>query len=140
MPSSFRILQVDHIGIAVNQPDKIASFFHLIGLPFLGVEEVSEQKVCTSMFDVHSVHLELLNATHEDSPISKFLLKKGDGIHHIALRVDHLENAIQELIESGIQMIDQQPRKGAGNKRIAFIHPKSTGGILVELSQEIHEL
>lgn len=135
MPSTFRIIQIDHIGIAVKQSQSLSIVFQHLGIPFLATETVHDQNVATTMFDVDSVHLELLEALNEESPITKFLQKKGEGIHHIALRVDNLQNAINELTQLGLQMIDMQPRKGAGGKLIAFIHPKSTGGILFELSQ-----
>lgn len=137
MSASFRVLKIDHIGIALTDTSRTRHFFSKLSIPFLGGEEVSEQKVTTEMYDVDGSHLELLKATQDDSPIAKFITKKGEGIHHIALRVDNLQNAIQELTSTGIELIDKVPRIGAGGKIIAFIHPKSTGGILIELSQEI---
>ncbi|MDK9700972.1 MAG: methylmalonyl-CoA epimerase [bacterium] len=134
----FRILQIDHIGIATSSKDPLAKFFATLGIPNLGSETIADQHVVTEMHDVSSIHLEVLNATDEESPIAKFIAKKGEGFHHLAFRVDNLEAALAYLSSQGIQLIDTKPRKGAGGKLIAFLHPKSTGGILVELSQIDH--
>lgn len=135
---AFKILGVDHIGIAVNDLDETQNFWTAIGLPCTGQETVAEQKVTTTFNPTpNGSEIELLAATEQDSPIAKFIEKNGGrgGIQHIALRVDDLPAAIAELQEKGIRMIDTKPRKGAGGADIAFVHPKSTFGVLLELCQ-----
>ena len=135
---AFKILGVDHIGIAVNDLDVTQNFWTAIGLPCTGQETVAEQKVTTTFNPTpNGSEIELLAATEPDSPIAKFIEKNGGrgGIQHIALRVDDLPAAIAELQEKGIRMIDTKPRKGAGGADIAFVHPKSTFGVLLELCQ-----
>lgn len=135
---AFKILGVDHIGIAVNDLDETQNFWTAIGLPCTGQETVAEQKVTTTFNPTpNGSEIELLAATEPDSPIAKFVEKNGGrgGIQHIALRVDDLPAAIAELQEKGIRMIDTKPRKGAGGADIAFVHPKSTFGVLLELCQ-----
>ena len=135
---AFKILGVNHIGIAVNDLDETQNFWTAIGLPCTGQETVAEQKVTTTFNPTpNGSEIELLAATEPDSPIAKFIEKNGGrgGIQHIALRVDDLPAAIAELQEKGIKMIDTKPRKGAGGADIAFVHPKSTFGVLLELCQ-----
>ena len=135
---AFKILGVDHIGIAVNDLDETQNFWTAIGLPCTGQETVAEQKVTTTFNPTpNGSEIELLAATEPDSPIAKFIEKNGGrgGIQHIALRVDDLPAAIAELQEKGIRMIDTKPRKGAGGADIAFVHPKSAFGVLLELCQ-----
>lgn len=135
---AFKILGVDHIGIAVNDLDETQNFWTAIGLPCTGQETVAEQKVTTTFNPTpNGSEIELLAATEPDSPIAKFIEKNGGrgGIQHIALRVDDLPAAVAELQEKGIRMIDTKPRKGAGGADIAFVHPKSTFGVLLELCQ-----
>lgn len=135
---AFKILGVDHIGIAVNDLDETQNFWTAIGLPCTGQETVAEQKVTTTFNPTpNGSEIELLAATEPDSPIAKFIEKNGGrgGIQHVALRVDDLPAAIAELQEKGIRMIDTKPRKGAGGADIAFVHPKSTFGVLLELCQ-----
>lgn len=135
---AFKILGVDHVGIAVNDLDETQNFWTAIGLPCTGQETVAEQKVTTTFNPTpNGSEIELLAATEPDSPIAKFIEKNGGrgGIQHIALRVDDLPAAIAELQEKGIRMIDTKPRKGAGGADIAFVHPKSTFGVLLELCQ-----
>ncbi|NLX84077.1 MAG: methylmalonyl-CoA epimerase [Synergistaceae bacterium] len=127
---------VDHIGIAVNSIDESLKFWETtLGIKCHGVEEVVEQKVKTAFLPLQDTEIELLEPTSPESPVAKFIEKKGEGIHHIALRVDNLEATLAELKEKGVRLIDEKPRCGAGGAMIAFIHPKSTGGILLELSQ-----
>ena len=131
---AFKILGVDHIGVAVNDLDETQNFWTAIGLPCTGQETVAEQKVTTTFNPTpNGSEIELLAATEPDSPIAKFIEKNGGrgGIQHIALRVDDLPAAIAELQEKGIRMIDTKPRKGAGGADIAFVHPKSTFGVLL---------
>ena len=126
---------IDHIGIAVPELEGAAEIFKILGLKAHEPEEVAEQRVYTQSFQAGENEIELLKPTSDDSPIAKFLEKKGTGIHHVAIRVENIENEIAVLMEKGIRMIDEKPRPGAGGKMIAFIHPKSTGGILIELTQ-----
>ncbi len=128
-------LRIDHIGIAVPNLQEAIETYEALGLSVAGIEEVQEQKVRVAFLPCGDSEIELLESTSEDGPIAKFLEKKGPGIQHIALRVDNIENAIAEMQEKGWRMIDEAPRYGAGGASIAFAHPKSTGGVLLELSQ-----
>jgi methylmalonyl-CoA epimerase len=127
---------IDHIGIAVKSIDESLKFWETsLGIKCTGVEEVAEQKVKTAFLPVKDSEVELLEPTADDSPVAKFIEKKGEGIHHMALRVDDLEKALSELKEQGVRLIDEKPRRGAGGAMIAFLHPSATGGVLLELSQ-----
>jgi len=127
---------IDHVGVAVKSIDDALKFWEAtLGIKCTGVEEVTEQKVKTAFLPLKDSEVELLEAMSDDSPVAKFIEKKGEGIHHLAIRVDDLEKALAELKEKGIRLIDEKPRKGAGGAMIAFIHPSATGGILLELSQ-----
>jgi len=127
---------VDHIGIAVKSIEDALKFWEAtLGIKCEGIEEVKEQKVKTAFLPIKDTEVELLEATGEDSPVAKFIEKKGEGIHHIAIRVENLEEALEELKQKGVRLIDEKPRYGAGGARIAFVHPKATGGILLELSE-----
>ena len=106
-----------------------------MGLEFEGTETVQEQKVTTAFFPVGESEVELLESTSPDGPIAKYLEKKGAGLQHIAFRVENIESALEELKEKGVRLIDEKPRHGAGGAKIAFLHPKATGGILVELCE-----
>lgn len=131
-----KVLKVDHIGIAINSIDEVKKLYHdLLGLDHAGNETVAEQKVTTAFFPVGDTEVELLESTAADGPVAKFIEKKGQGVHHIAFRVDNVAEALEELKAKGIQLIDQKPRKGAGGAKIAFLHPKSTHGVLVELCE-----
>jgi len=131
-----KILKIDHLGIAVNSIEDGKNFWmDALGLEFEGSETVEEQKVTTAFFPVGESEVELLESTAPDGPIAKFLEKKGPGIHHVAFRVDNVEAALAELKEKGIKLIDEKPRMGAGGAKIAFLHPKATNGILVELCE-----
>ena len=131
-----KILKIDHLGIAVNSIEDGKKFWtDVLGLSFEGSETVVEQKVTTAFFPVGESEVELLESTAPDGPIAKYIEKKGTGIQHIALRVANIEEALAELKAKGVQLIDQTPRIGAGGARIAFLHPKATGGVLVELCQ-----
>jgi methylmalonyl-CoA/ethylmalonyl-CoA epimerase len=130
------ILKIDHLGIAVNSIDDGKNFWsEVLGLKFEGAETVSEQKVKTAFFPVGESEVELLESTAPDGPVAKFIEKKGQGFQHVAFRVANIDEALAELKEKDIQLIDQVPRIGAGGARIAFLHPKATGGILVELCE-----
>lgn len=130
------ILKIDHLGIAVNSIDEGKNFWsEILGLAFEGAETVTEQKVTTAFFPVGESEVELLESTAPDGPIAKYLEKKGPGIQHIAFRVADIDAALAELKEKGVKLIDEKPRLGAGGAKIAFLHPKATGGVLVELCQ-----
>ena len=132
------VTRVDHIGIAVPNLEETIRFYEdVLNLSCTGTEEVEDQKVKVAFFPVGDTELEFLESTSDDGPIAKFLEKNGGraGIQHIALRVDNIEEAIKNIQEKGYKMIDEKPRYGAGGARIAFVHPKSTGGILLELSE-----
>jgi methylmalonyl-CoA/ethylmalonyl-CoA epimerase len=127
---------IDHIGIAVQNLDESLKFWEgALGVKCTGVETVEDQKVKTAFLPIKESEVELLEATSPDSPIAKFIEKRGEGIHHIAIRVDNLGAALEELKGKGVRLIDETPRSGAGGAMIAFVHPKATGGILLELSQ-----
>jgi methylmalonyl-CoA/ethylmalonyl-CoA epimerase len=131
-----KVLKIDHLGIAVNSIEEGKKLFHdILGLEFEGTETVEEQKVTTAFFPVGDSEVELLESTAPDGPIAKYLEKRGEGIQHIAFRVENLEEALAECKEKGIRLIDEKPRMGAGGAKIAFLHPKSTHGVLIELSE-----
>ncbi|MDY6824025.1 MAG: methylmalonyl-CoA epimerase [Thermodesulfobacteriota bacterium] len=131
-----KILKIDHLGIAVNAIDQDKPFWaETLGLSFEGTETVEEQNVTTAFLPVGESEVELLESTSPDGPVAKYIEKKGPGIHHIAFRVENIDEALAELKEKGVKLIDETPRNGAGGGRIAFLHPKATGGVLVELCE-----
>ncbi|MEH7083805.1 methylmalonyl-CoA epimerase [Neobacillus drentensis] len=131
------IKKVDHIGIAVKSIGKALPFYtDVLNLPLIGIEEVDTQKVRVAFLQAGSTKLELLEPTSEKSAIAKFIEKRGEGIHHVALGVDSIEERIREMKEQGIRMIDEQSRPGASGANIAFMHPKSTSGVLFELCEK----
>ncbi|MBB6218484.1 methylmalonyl-CoA/ethylmalonyl-CoA epimerase [Anaerosolibacter carboniphilus] len=131
-----KVLKVDHIGVAVKSLDETLKFYQdMLGLELHGTEVVDEQKVKVAFLPVGDTEVELLESTDPEGPIAKFIEKKGEGIQHIAFRVPNIEEAIAELMGKGVKMIDEKPRYGAGGAKIAFCHPKSTNGVLVELSE-----
>ncbi|HPL97583.1 MAG TPA: methylmalonyl-CoA epimerase [Smithellaceae bacterium] len=130
-----KVLKIDHIGIAVKNLEEGSKLYEILGIVSAGTEEVAEQKVRVSFFPVGDSEIELLESTAPDGPIAKYIEKNGEGIQHIALRVENLEEALAELKAKGVRLIDEKPRYGAGGAKIAFIHPKATGGVLLELSQ-----
>lgn len=130
------IKKIDHIGIAVNSIEKTSKLFSkILGLKVAGEEIIEEQKVKVAFLPLGDSELELLESTSPDGPIARFIEKKGEGIQHIAFRVDNLEKALEKLNEEGVRLIDEKPRYGAGGAKIAFLHPKSANGILIELSE-----
>jgi len=134
------LTKINHIGIAVKSLDETLPFYRdNLGMPFAGIEEVAEQKVRVAMLGIGESKIELLEPTSDDSPIAKFLEKNGPGIHHLAYEVEDIEAAIARLKAEGTRMIDETPRCGAHNTRIAFVHPKSSQGVLTELCQCGHE-
>jgi methylmalonyl-CoA/ethylmalonyl-CoA epimerase len=133
-----RIIKVDHIGVAVNSIEASLKFFvNTLGLKLEGQETVAEQKVTTAFMPVGDTEVELLQSTAPDGPIAGFIEKKGEGVQHVAFLVDNIEEALKELEAKGIRLIDKVPRMGAGGKKIAFVHPKDTYGVLVELCQKV---
>lgn len=131
-----KILKIDHLGIAVNSIDDGKSFWSgVLGLDFEGAETVGEQKVTTAFFPVGESEVELLESTAPDGPVAKYIEKRGQGIQHVAFRVANIDEALAELKAKGVALIDQTPRIGAGGAKIAFLHPKATNGVLVELCQ-----
>jgi len=130
------VKKVDHIGIAVkNMAAAIKFYEEVLGIKCTGTEIVEEQKVKVAFLPTGDTELELLESTSPDGPIGKFIEKNGEGIQHIAFRVENLEEKLAELKSKGVRLIDEKPRYGAGGAKIAFLHPKSTCGTLVELSQ-----
>jgi len=130
------ITHIEHIGIAVkNLDDSIKYYENILGLKCYAVEEVVDQKVKTAFFMIGQTKIELLEATSPEGPIAKFIEKKGEGIHHLAFACNDLSNALMEVESKGIQLIDKTPRKGAEGLDIAFLHPKSTIGVLTELCE-----
>ena len=131
-----KILKIDHLGVAIKNIAEGQKFWaDALGIACEGSETVAEQGVTTAFFPVGESEVELLESTEPDGPVAKYIEKKGTGIQHIAFRVEDIEAALKELTEKGIRLIDEIPRKGAGGARIAFLHPKSTGGVLVELCE-----
>ena len=133
------LTKINHIGIAVKSLDDALPFYRdNLGMAFLGLEEVAEQKVKVAMLQVGESKIELLEPTSEDSPVAKFIEKNGPGIHHLAYEVENIEAAIAKLLADGARMIDEKPRNGAHGTRIAFVDPKSSNGVLTELCQPGH--
>jgi len=131
------LTKIDHLGIAVRDLDESIEYYEKsLGLHCHGREEVDSQKVKTAFFEVGEIHLELLEPTSEDSPIAKFLEKNGEGIHHIAFRTDNIEEQLDQALASGVKLIHEVPFEGAANKLVAFLHPKSTHGVLTEFCME----
>ncbi len=128
---------IEHIGIAVKNLQASIKFYEeVLGLACYKIEEVEDQQVKTAFFKVGDTKIELLESTSPEGPIAKHIEKRGEGIHHIAYAVDNLPAALQEAESKGIQLIDREPRKGAEGLRIAFLHPKSTHGVLTELCEK----
>lgn len=131
--------KINHIGIAVQSLDATIPFYRdNLGMALLGIEEVAEQKVRVAMLQIGESKIELLEPTSGDSPVAKFIEKNGPGIHHLAYEVNDIEAAIAKLVAEGARMIDEKPRNGAHGTRIAFVHPKSSNGVLTELCQPGH--
>ncbi len=131
------LTHIEHIGIAVkNLEESIRYYEDVLGLKCYSIEEVKDQKVKTAFFQLGQTKIELLESTDPEGPIGKFIEKKGEGVHHLAFAVDGIESALEELKEKGVQLVDQQPRKGAEGLDIAFLHPRSTRGVLTELCED----
>jgi methylmalonyl-CoA/ethylmalonyl-CoA epimerase len=130
------ITKINHIGIAVNSLDEQIGFYkNVLKLEFLGIEEVPDQKVRAAMFKVGEVHIELLEPIDDDSAIAKFLKKKGEGMHHVAYESDNIISELTEFKKANIKVVDENPRSGTHNMKIAFLHPHSTGRVLTEICQ-----
>jgi len=130
--------KIEHIGIAVKNLEQANDLYEkLLGTPSYKQEEVASENVITSFFKIGQSKIELLQATSEESPIHKFIEKKGEGFHHIAFSVGDIEFEVKRLISEGFKPLMEKPKKGADNKLVFFFHPKSTGGMLIELCQEI---
>jgi methylmalonyl-CoA/ethylmalonyl-CoA epimerase len=131
--------KINHIGIAVQSLDATVPFYRdSLGMALLGIEEVAEQKVKVAMLQIGESKIELLEPTSPESPVAKFLEKNGPGVHHLAYEVNDIDAAIAKLVVDGTRMIDEKPRNGAHGTRIAFVHPKSSNGVLTELCQIGH--
>jgi methylmalonyl-CoA/ethylmalonyl-CoA epimerase len=132
-----KISRIEHIGIAVKDLEAAIKFYEdVMGLECYKIEEVPDQKVRTAFFMVGQTKIELLESTSEEGPVARFLEKKGEGVHHIAFAVEGIEEAISSAVDKGIRTIDREPRKGAEGLDIAFLHPKSTFGVLTELCED----
>lgn len=127
---------IDHIGIAVNNLDEGGAFYRALQMKESDREEVASEKVKVGFYPLENdANIELLEGTSEDSPIRKFIEKRGTGVHHICLRVSNLDELVLHLKKNNVQLINETPRRGAHNCRVVFVHPKSTGGVLIELSE-----
>ncbi len=134
------MLKIEHIGIAVKDLETSnALFAQLLGKPHYKIEEVASENVNTSFFQAGESKIELLQATDPESPIAKFIARKGEGIHHIAFEVADIHSEMKRLQAEGFRLLNEEPKRGADNKLICFLHPKSANGVLVELCQSIPE-
>lgn len=133
------LTHIEHIGIAVKNLEESIKFYEdVLGLKCYSIEEVKDQKVRTAFFKVGQTKIELLESTDSEGPIGKFIEKKGEGIHHLAFHVNGLQNALNEAENKGVKLIDSSPRKGAEGLNIAFLHPKSTNGVLTEFCEDLN--
>ena len=133
-----RIKHIDHIGVAVKNIEQAGKFYtDILGLKIEDVENVADQKVNVAFLPITDSEVELLESTDADGPIAKYIDARGEGIQHIAFRVENIEEALDELKAKEVRLIDQEPRKGAGGAKIAFIHPRETNGILVEICERV---
>lgn len=131
------LTHIEHIGIAVNNLEEAIPYYEkVLGLKCYAIEEVADQKVKTAFFKIGQTKLELLESTDPEGPIGKFIEKKGPGVHHIAFAVNDIESNLKEAEENGVRLIDKSPRKGAEGLDIAFLHPKSTFGVLTEFCED----
>ncbi len=133
------LTKIDHIGVAVQSIEESLPYYRdQLHMQYLGTEEVVEQKVRVAFLQIGESSIELLEPTSAESPVAKFLAKNGPGIHHIAYAVDDVSSALKDLAAQGVRLIDTEPRSGAHGAKIAFVHPKSSGGVLTELCQPGH--
>jgi methylmalonyl-CoA/ethylmalonyl-CoA epimerase len=134
------VKKIDHIGIAVRDIQSVLSFYQdALGLENLGFEVVEDQGVRVAFLPVGESRFELLEPLNDDSPVAKFIARRGEGIHHICLDVDSVPESLEEMKQRGLHLIDNEPRRGAHNKEIAFVHPKASNGVMIELSQDAPE-
>jgi methylmalonyl-CoA/ethylmalonyl-CoA epimerase len=135
------VKKIDHIGIAVRDIESVLAFYQeALGLENLGFEVVEDQGVRVAFLPVGESRFELLEPLNDDSPVAKFIARRGEGIHHICLDVDSVAESLEEMKQRGLQLIDNEPRLGAHHKQIAFVHPKASNGVMIELSQDIEEV
>lgn len=127
--------KINHIGIAVKSLDEAVKFYEVLGIKPYHFEEVASQKVKAAFIKVGDTNIELLESTSEDGPIAKYLDKKGEGIHHICYEVDDVKAVLEDMKAEGVRLIDNEPKPGAHGMIVAFVHPKSTNGVLTELAQ-----
>ena len=131
-----KIKHIDHIGVAVRTIEHAGKFYtDILGLKIMDIENVADQKVNVAFIPITDSEVELLESTHADGPVAKYIDSKGEGVQHIAFRVENIEEALSELKVKGVRLIDEKPRKGAGGAKIAFIHPKETNGVLIEICE-----
>ena len=131
------LTHIEHIGIAVSSLDEAIPYYEdILGLKCYSIEEVADQKVKTAFFKIGQTKIELLESTDPEGPIGKFIEKRGPGVHHLAFAVNNIEKNLEEAKEKGVRLIDQTPRKGAEGLDIAFLHPKSTNGVLTEFCED----
>ncbi len=131
-----KIKHIDHIGIAVKEIKQAGKFYtDILGLAIKDIENVSEQKVNVAFIPITDSEVELLETTEPDGPIAKYIDSRGEGVQHIAFRVENIHDALEELKAKGVRLIDKEPRQGAGGAKIAFIHPKETNGVLIEICE-----
>ena len=131
-----RVKRIEHIGLAVNSLSEAAAFYQLLGIETGSIEELPESALTVAMLPIGESQIELLEPTGPQATVAKFLERRGEGIHHLALCVENIEEAVRELTQAGIRMIDKTPRPGANGKLVAFVHPESTHGVLLELVQD----
>ena len=132
-----KVLGIEHIGVALNSNEQLTNLFkNIFNLEYIGSEVVEDQGGSTDIFNVSNTKIELLEAISDDSPINKYISKHGQGMHHLALLVEDIDAAIKYLIKNNIEMIDKEPKIGVEGYKIAFIHPKSTPGLLIEICQK----
>lgn len=131
------LTHIEHLGIAVKSLETAIPYYEeMLGLKCYAVEEVAEQKVKTAFFKIGQTKIELLESTDPEGPVGKFIEKRGEGVHHIAFATENLQESLDTLSEKGLSLIDKSPRKGAEGLNIAFLHPKSTFGVLTELCED----
>lgn len=135
--NNLQALPLDHIGVAVQNLEESLAVYALLGAGVLKLEEVPTEQVKVAFLNTGECHIELLEPTSDSSPIAQHIQKRGPGIHHICLKVENLPQLLQKLDAAGVRLIDKTPRVGANNKRVAFVHPKAMGGVLVELSEDM---
>lgn len=132
-----KVLGLNHVGVAVRSIESSRPIYEALGLRFEGAEDVPDQRVRVAFFGVGNTHVELLEPASPESPIARHVEARGEGLHHVAFDVSDLPAALQQARAAGFRLIDETPRRGARGLRIAFLHPKSTGGVLIELCQEV---